>query len=718
MPGLLRLFRASFLVAIVLVSVQVYGQAPACRAVEPHPLSPAETAYKDSSYAQAEQLYAQALGQQPHDAAIAARYVETLIHENKVAQAAEQVKSAIAAHPNSAAVLTAQAEVQLREGEPWLAMKSLDAAAAADGCYARVHLVRSRIFHIDSMYASERSELQKAYDMDATDPDIVMEWSRIMPAAKDIEGTAEALGRTKDLETKTRAKAEATIASLRSVLHEDTQTCRVLPTVSSASVPLLPSREDGKHIDSFRLEVKFPKATAKLVLDTAASGLYISKALADENGFQRAADAPMGTVQASTLQIGPLEFRDCMVGVSDVPFAGKADGFIGTDLLAKYLITIDGNRGKLDLDPLPAEPGVLPGDRATGGELGDYDPVYHRRQYLLVPVMIDNKARKLFALDTGMRMSAMGSETAHAVSNTKVNFTNPLQTKSGQAAQVYRDSFDLDFAGVSAHEKSGSVLEFNPGAIGQNAGFDVAGLLGLDVLGQMTLHLDYRDGLVKLELASKEENAKRGGTETERAECPTYEGIDIPIKQTLELRVTGTLDSGRLKPGKEIFGQVVHGLIYPGCTLDANAIVYGHVTAVSSSRNPDQAELGLVFDHGDCEGHPRTPLSLHLIALLPPPDEDPNSLHGALPTEVAGGVRQISVAVAESDAYDAQLSEGGKPHTVHPGVVVGIPRTKLEPAGGPACSARITSSSRSVQLGTGAEMILTMSTVKAPGGSH
>jgi len=162
----------------------------------------------------------------------------------------------------------------------------------------------------------------------------------------------------------------------------------------------------------------------------------------------------------------------------------------------------------------------------------------------------------------------------------------------------------------------------------------------------------------------------------------------------------------------------VQGIEYPGCILDRNSIVYGHVTSVSSSRNPDMAELSVTFDHGDCEGQMKKPLPLHLIALLPPPDQGPSALHGAIPTQVAGGARQISVAVAETDAYDAELSEGGRPHTVHPGAVVGMPKVKLDPVGGPGCSARITSTARSVQLGTGAELILALAASATPSGGH
>jgi hypothetical protein len=698
--------------ALILMSGPLRGQGGTCRPVSPHAISPADEAYKNGSYGQAEQLYMQQLAQQPQDAGVSASLIETLLREDKVAQAAEQVKAATAANPQSAALLTAQADVQFRQGEPWLAMKTLDAAAALDPCYARLHLMRSRIFRIDSMYASQRAELQKAYDIDPTDPDILMAWNRIMPAAQEIEGTVQALGTMKDIDAQARSTAEKTVHGLMPLLYEDSQTCKVLPAVRSATLPLVASRQDGKHVDGYRLDVNFPRSSARLIVDTAASGLFISRAIADQNGFQRAPGAPMNTVQADTVRIGPLEFHDCMVGVSDVPFAGKADGFIGTDLLASYLITIDGLHDKLELEPLPPEPDVLPGNRAKSGELADYEPAYHRRQLLLVPVTINQKLSKLFVLDSGMRMTAMDSDTAHAVSNTRVNFTNLLPTESGQPAQVYRDSFDIQFAGLASKEKSGSVLEYDPAAMRENAGFAVAGLLGFDVLGHMTMHLDYRDGLIKLDpvdtAVAKESGSKIEPGQIESPECATLDSSGIPLNQTLRLAVTGTIDSAHLKPGTKIFARVVRGIAYTGCTLAANSIVSGRVTSVSSSRKPDAAELGLVFDSGNCDTQGRKPLSLHLIALLAPPDEMPSSLHGSLPVQVAGGGRRISDAAAMMDGYDPRLSQGDKPLMVHPGAVLGLPELKLDPMGGPACSARISSTKRSVLLGTNTELILAL----------
>jgi hypothetical protein len=711
------------LIAVVLLSpaVSVCGQAPACPAVEARPATPASTAYSEGRYADAEGLYEQTLAQHPQDAELSAALVHTLLHEGKVTQASTQANAILAADPHSAAALTAVAEVQLRQGEPWLALETLDQAAAANACYARIHLVRSRALRIDSMYASERKELQSAYDIDPADPDIQHAWLAVVSPAHEIEGIDKGLATMKDIDADTRQKAEASMHSMMPLLYENSQTCQVVPTVASATLPLQPTLADGKHIDGYRLDVEFPQSKAKMIVDTAASGLYITKALADQNGFHPAAGDPPGTVHVDSLRIGPLEFRDCIVGVSDMPFAGKADGFIGTDVLASWLITLDYRVAKLILEPLPPQTGLLPGDRTVPPGLADFTPVYHRRQYLLVPLTFGNKSRKLFILATGMRFSAMTSEAAHSLSKMTVNFTNPEQTAQGTKANFYREVFDMQLGNLPQIHQ-GHILELDPAVIDRNAGFEIGGMLGLDVLQPLTLHLDYRDGLVKFETTEIGVKPLFGkGTmiassqpanEADQPACQPGDTIARPLNSVIEAKVTGVLDSGHLKPGKEVWVKMVNEYDYPGCTLAADSILYGHVTSASSSKNPNASELSLVFDHGDCAGRAKKALSLRLIGLVAPATEDSRHMLQELPAEVSGGVQQVSqVQNALVDGIDDNLNPGGAPHTIHPGVVVRMPAVKLEPEGGPGCSAKITSTNHSIQLGAGSELILTMSTV-------
>jgi thioredoxin-like negative regulator of GroEL len=701
---------------LFFTAVSGFSQTGVCPAAESRAVTPADAAYNDGNYGEAEQLFTQALVSEPNNIALGAGLVHTLLHEGKVRDAAQRVQAMLAADPHSAAVLTAEAEVQLRQGQPWLAMQTLDAAEAADRCDPRVHLIRSRALRIDSMYASERAELERAYEMDASDPDILNAWNRVVRPAQEIEGIHESLTTMKDLDADTRQKAEASMQSMMPLLSENSQTCKGLPSIASANLSLLPSKQDGKTIDGFRIEAQLPKSTAKLQVDTAASGLYITRALAAQNGLQQGANDPPGTVHLDSVQIGPLEFRDCMAGVSDTPFAGNTDGSIGTDVFASYLVKIDPRAEKLTLSSLPALSGVLPGDRPALPELAGFTPVYHRRQYLLVPVLLNNKSRKLFVLDTGMRLSTMTPETAHALSNIKVNFTNTLQTASGPPAHVYRDSFDFQFANLALNHRS-QILEFDPATIDRNAGFEMDGLLGFDMLRQLTLLLDYRDGLVKFESPNAEPapaGSKEPATEMASAVAPTtdngnsgcaHDDTDRPINATIEATVQGTLDSAHLKPGKEIWVKIANGYIFPGCTLDRNSTLYGHVVAASGKRNPDASDLAVAFDHGDCHGQGKKEISLRLIGLVAAPDSSAH-LHDAVPAEVAGGTRQISDTIAATTGYDARLSGTDVPAIVHPGTVIGMPMLKLEPEGGPGCSARISSTNRSVELGTGVELIL------------
>ena len=443
------LFRNLKTLAVVyfLIAASVFAQSSSCVPTAPHAAAPAEVAYGQGKFDTAESLYMQAVLQDPHNIALSAALVRTLLRQDKVADAATLANKTLADNPNSAAALTSSAEVEYRKGAPWLAMETLDVAVKADPCDARAHLIRSRILRIDSMYASERRELQTAYDLDPEDPDIKHAWLHIDSPAYDIKSTENALATMNNVDADLREKAMASVHALMGQLTENSQTCKSSPIADTVALPLMPVFQDMKHITGYQLEVQFAEGKTKLQVDTAASGLYISRALADANGFQRAAGDPANTVRVTSVHIGPLEFRDCMMGISDTPFPDKGSGFIGTDVFAPYLITLNYPEAKLELAPLPAIPTEqgtdLPGDRYTGAGLREYSPVYHRLQYLLVPVMLNKKERKLFLLDSGIRLSAMTLEVAHSISATKVNFTNPVQTVFGRNTAAISRQFRL-----------------------------------------------------------------------------------------------------------------------------------------------------------------------------------------------------------------------------------------------------------------------------------
>jgi Tfp pilus assembly protein PilF len=715
----LPLFSAVFL----LSAASAFGQSAVCSAVPTHEATAAEVAYQQAKYESAESLYQQALLQKPNDPELNSALVHTLLHESRVSDAWTRANKAVADDPRSAGALTALAEVQLRKGQPWLASQTLDSAAAADPCSARAHLIRSRIFRIDSMYASERAELQAAYQIDPSDPDIQRAWLHTVNPANDIQRIEDSLATMTNLDPDIREKAQASANAMMPLLSENSQTCQSAAITAPVTLPLAPAYENVKQVSGYKLGVEFPKGKAKLTVDTAASGLYIARTLAETNGFQHAEGAPANTVQVDNLHIGPLEFRNCMVGVSDTPFTDGVEGFIGTDVFAPYLITLNFPEAKLEVGPLPRPPNeqksALPGDRYFAPDMRSYTPVYHKSQYLLVPVMLNKKDRRLFVLDTGIRLSTMTSEVAHSISNTRMNFTNSVRTVSGATLQIYRDSFNLQFANLSL-DNQGHILEFDPSAVDQNAGMEVAGMLGFDILHSLVMHIDYRDGLVKFDSPASGPARTIVASSNTAAPAPSSSGVynsdctqyadqnaDHPIDSTIQGGIIGWLDSGHLKVGQSISVKVLRDWIASSCTLTVGATLYGHVLAATASKT-GASELALVFDHGDCSGRPKQELSLRIIGVAGG-DTQYQGVHNAMPTEVSGGGRSISdTAASMGIAPDDNMKPGVAPKIVRPGIVAGIPHLKLIPEGGPQCSAMLTSGEHSVHLGSGTEFILTM----------
>jgi tetratricopeptide (TPR) repeat protein len=205
-------------IAAPLTGFPALSQEPTCPAVAAHEPTAADTAYAQGKYVQAEDLYAPEFAAHPQDLQLGAALVHAQLHMGEIAEASGRIGKMLADNPSSAIVLTAHAEVQLRQGQPWLALATLKKAETADPCYARIHLIRSKVLRIDSMYASERAEILKAYDMDPTDPDIHRAWARVISPAQQIEGVAKALATMKDIDPEARQRAEQSSRELMPLL--------------------------------------------------------------------------------------------------------------------------------------------------------------------------------------------------------------------------------------------------------------------------------------------------------------------------------------------------------------------------------------------------------------------------------------------------------------------------------------------------------------------
>jgi hypothetical protein len=183
--------------------------------------------------------------------------------------------------------------------------------------------------------------------------------------------------------------------------------------------------------------------------------------------------------------------------------------------------------------------------------------------------------------------------------------------------------------------------------------------------------------------------------------CPKYPDHDWPIHETIIATNPMPLDAGDLKPGTEIYANVMYPLKYADCALDDNAVLYGHVTSSISSKEINKYELSVVFDHADCKGRSHAEIPLRLIAMVAPRDEVVTKLRDVLPRPIRGQ-GQTSAATDDNAVEPDYL-----PSPVHPGLVSRMPNIRLQPDGGPQCSARISDPDHTVELVKGTALIFT-----------
>lgn len=240
------------------------------------------------------------------------------------------------------------------------------------------------------------------------------------------------------------------------------------------------------------------------------------------------------------VRIGDLEYKDCIVTVSEKSMGLDEDGLIGADVFGSYLVDIDIPGDKLRLSPLPKRPEEsqtkatlasepnsdeetdeqldsavesasgekssaektpppstpkLPKDRYIAPEMAQWARIYRIGHDLLMPTRVNDSKPMLFILDTGAFSNMMSERAARAV--TKVSSDDSIKIKglSGEVNKVYSaDKATLQFANIRQPTQDMVTIDFSQ--INKNLGLEVSGFLGFSTFRQLEMQIDYRDGLV------------------------------------------------------------------------------------------------------------------------------------------------------------------------------------------------------------------------------
>jgi predicted aspartyl protease len=548
MSGAAAMRRFALLLFFAVMIVTTVVHAATCPVATAHKPSPGKDAYLRGNYDQAAQLYQASLTSNPKDPAAIAGLTRVLIAQQKPVEALDLVQKAATANSNSVILETALGEAQYRAGQPWVATTTSATAQQIDPCYPQLHLLVARLSRINSLFANADKEIKLAHALDPYDPEIRSLWIASLPLKQRIAELQSYVPNNASNPEALRSLLTR-IGSLQQQLTDPPKPCRLVSNTETASVPFISLLNDATHIRAFGLEVQLNDRKARLEIDTGAGGLVISRSVADHAGVkyvQHTESTGVGDqgnksshiAFADDIKIGSLEFKDCNVEVIEQRNITDIDGLIGMDVFSHFLITLDYPMRKLLLAPLPKRPGEVaavaptlettsdpngeshpsddsvagtdaakstptgPFDRYTAPEMQDWTRVYRVGHNLLLPAGLNNSITKLFILDTGAFSTSVSPEVAHEVSKVHTNDNIKVRGISGKVDQVYTaDKINFRFANVA--QEVNDVVAFASPQVSKSIGMEVAGFIGITALGQMTVHIDYRDGLMKFDYDPK-----------------------------------------------------------------------------------------------------------------------------------------------------------------------------------------------------------------------
>jgi hypothetical protein len=538
-----------FLILICLVRPAL------CDDTKPHDtdpdLSAADQAFRAGKFADAEAAYSAILQKNSTLIAAQAGLVRSMLHLQKIDESFNAVTGYLAANPNSADLLAAKGDVNFRRAEMGDAQTSYIDSLKIDPKQVRAYLGLARLYSSFSLYRKAYDELQVARSVAPNDIEVQRAWLLMLPRKERIEALEKYLsGDHPDDEEDTIAMREY-LEFLKAGADKPPHTCKLTSKVEHSETNLIVVHgEDGRHMQGIGLPVKLNDRQFHLLLDTGAGGLTVGRKVAEKAGLIPISGVHYGgigdkgqqsgyTAIADKIQIGELEFQDCVVSVSDKANMPADDGLIGADVFGSYLVDIDLPGMHLKLSPLPKRPEDavapkslnsegegqvnaeqkedtsaatssdqrtaapqaavrLPKDRYIAPEMANWSKVFRFGHQILVPAWInDSKTEVLFGLDTGSSINILSLRAARQLGKVSSDHEMRVKGLSGDVKNIYSARADLRFGHL--HQPNQDIVTFDLSSISRHIGTEVSGFLGFSMLRILEVKIDYRDGLVDFE---------------------------------------------------------------------------------------------------------------------------------------------------------------------------------------------------------------------------
>lgn len=475
-----------------------------------------------------------------------------LLKQQKIDEAFQAASKGVSETPDSAAAHSALGEVLFRKGDMHESDVEFVKAANSNPPDARAFLGIARIENSMSLYGKAKKSIERAHELDPSDPEIRRRWFATLRRSDQIRELKEYLAQATNDDEKVHYGLQRELELLEA-REGQSSSCRLVSNVQHTETPMERMLIDPTHLHGYGLHVTVNGQTARLLLDTGASGLLINKRMAERAGVKPVVETRMSGIgdkgpmagyvgYADSIKVGGLEFHNCLIRVSEKRSIVDDDGLIGADVFGHFLVTLDFPNEKLLLSELPKRPdeqesksvtldtgeaddpstgaedreaeksansndektsstaqaaakNLGPKDRYIAPEMQSYTSIFRFGHELLIPTKIGNTAPKLFLIDTGAFSNLISSTAAKEV--TKVRNDAPIRVHgvSGAVKDVKSaDKVTIQFGHF--RQENDDLISFDLTSLSRDTGTEVSGILGFVMLRMLTVKIDYRDGLV------------------------------------------------------------------------------------------------------------------------------------------------------------------------------------------------------------------------------
>ena len=492
--------------------------------------------------------YQQILKADPGLAPAQVGLVRAYLNNEEVDAAYDLAKSSLAAQPNSAALLSAMGRVEYRRSEFGEAERSFLAAKKIDPNQVDPYLGLNRLYRTALLYRRAYDQIQKAHAIAPNDLGVQRTWLAMLPRSERINALEAYLAAPHPENKEENANLQAWLDYLKATAGQPVHACKLANAVEKTETRLEAMLRDPKHMAGYGLTVKLNDHGQRLLLDTGASGVIINRRAAEKAGLKQVSKFEFGGIGdkgkregysavVDDIRIGELDFKDCVVTVSEKSMGLDEDGLIGADVFSSYLVDIDFPAERLRLSPLPKRPEDvetkallasdsisdtddeaeshaakntaevgkpsataqaaphLPYDRYIAPEMANWSRVYRIGHNLIIPTRVNDSKTMMFILDTGAFSNTMSPTAAREVTKVRGDDSFKVKGLSGEVNKVYRaDKASLQFGNL--RQPNEDIATFDISGVSRNLGVEISGFLGFTTFRLVEMKIDYRDGLV------------------------------------------------------------------------------------------------------------------------------------------------------------------------------------------------------------------------------